>query len=71
MKKLLVVLVVLGAVAFGFGAMSSKKECQCQDYDHGEKAGEALKYEVKSSEDCTTWMTYDEATKTGVKCVQK
>ena len=67
MKKLFV---VLGVVAFGFAFSSCKKECECTTYLLGE-VGTKTTYEIKGSEDCAKWITYDEITKTGIKCDKK
>ena len=67
MKKLLLVVAAVCLVGF---ATSCKKTCECTPYAAGIK-GTPVEYEIKSSEDCSQWVTYSEVLKTGVKCEKK
>jgi len=67
MKKLFV---VLGVVAIAFAFTSCKKTCECTTYLLGEVVA-STEYEIKGSGDCAQWVTYIEATQTGVKCGKK
>ena len=67
MKKLFV---VLGVVAIAFAFTSCKKTCECTTYLLGEVVA-SNEYEVKGSEDCAQFVTYDVITQSGIKCGKK
>jgi len=67
MKKLLAAAAVVGLVGF---TTSCNKVCECTTYLLDEKVS-VMEYEIKSSEDCAKFITYDEITKSGIKCDKK
>jgi len=67
MKKLFL---VLGIAAVCFCATSCKKQCECSTYVLGTVTS-TVSHEIKSSEDCSQWVAFDEITKSGIKCEKK